>query len=145
MNADLELLSYINESSKMTSSALKELIKILEDKKNAIKKELKDTLLTYESYTKESKKMIDTQKEKDKNIKITTKIATKMGIKKEIKKDNSDSAVAHMIIEGLTIGVIDIESLICKYDKEADKKVLKFMKEYLEFNKKQVETYKEYL
>lgn len=145
MEADLEILSYVNESSKMTTLAIKDLIKILEEKKNNIKKELKETLLTFESYTKESKKMIDKKKEKDKDLKFSTKAMTKMGIKKEIKKDNSDSAVAHMIIEGLTIGIIDIESLISKYEKEADKKVIKYIKEYLDFNKKQVENYKEYL
>lgn len=129
----------------MTTLAIKDLIKLLEEKKNNIKKELKESLLTFESYTKESKKMIDKKNEKDEDIKFSTKTMTKMGIKKEIKKDNSDSAVAHMIIEGLTIGIIDIESLISNYEKETDKKVIKFIKEYLVFNKKQVEIYKEYL
>jgi hypothetical protein len=117
----------------------------LENKKNSIKKELKNTVLIYESYVKESKKMIDSKKAKTKDIKITAKIAAKAGIKKEIKKDNSDSAVAHMLIEGITISIIDIESLINKYGNETEKNILKFSKEYLEASKHQVEMYKEYL
>lgn len=145
MNANMELLSYINESSKMCYTSMKELMKLLEDKKNAIKKELKETIITYETYTKESRKRIDNLKEKSKDLKPSVKMMAKMGVKKEVKNDNSDAAISHMIIEGLTIGIIDLESLIENYGKEADKKVLSFSKEYLNFNKKQVEIYKEYL
>jgi hypothetical protein len=142
---DFELLEYMNESSKMISTRLKELLKLLEDKKNKIKKDIKEALSDYENYNRDIKKLITKKKDKTKDIKTTTRISVKMITKKEIKKDNSDAAIAHMIMQGVTITIIDLESMINKFDKELDKKILKVSKEYLNFNKKQIDIYKEYL
>ena len=44
-----------------------------------------------------------------------------MNIKMEISKDNSDSRVANMIIQGLNMGVISMTKKIGDYEKKADK------------------------
>ena len=73
------------------------------------------------------------------------KMMSKMGIKKEVESDNSDAAIAHMLIEGLTMGSIDIETKINNYKTKADKKILKLAKDYATFQKQEIEKLKMYL
>lgn len=68
-----------------------------------------------------------------------------MGIKKEVKCDNSDAALAHMIIEGLTMGVVDISSKINNYKNEVDKDILNLSKSFLKFQEDEIEKLKTFL
>ena len=70
---------------------------------------------------------------------------SKMGIKKEVKADNSDSAIAEMIIEGFTMGNLEIDKLLTNYEKVADKKVLKIAKELYEFGENELKKLKKYI
>ena len=76
---------------------------------------------------------------------IKTKIGSMMGIKMDVSNDNSDSAIAHLMIEGLTMGVVDIESKINRFDKEVDKKIMKLAKDYLNFHNNYIKLLKIYL
>ena len=44
-----------------------------------------------------------------------------MGITKEVKKDNSDAAIADMLIKGVSMGSIEMEKKIKDFSKEASK------------------------
>ena len=74
-----------------------------------------------------------------------TKIMSKQGIKKEVKDDNSDANVAHLLIEGLTMGVVDIETKINNFKDKADKDILKLCDKYLKFQQNEIEKLKKYL
>ena len=63
----------------------------------------------------------------------------------EIKKDNSDAAIAHMLIEGFTMGVVDIESKIKNLDKKVDKDILDIANKYLKFQQEEIDKFKKYL
>ena len=67
-----------------------------------------------------------------------------LGINMEVIKDNSDSSIAQMLIEGLNMGKIEMEKKLDKY-KNCDKKIIKLAKELYEFQGNSIEKLKEYL
>ena len=69
----------------------------------------------------------------------------KMNIKMEISKDNSDSRVANMIIQGLNMGVISMTKKIEDYNKKADKDIIKLAKTFLKYQNENIELLKKYL
>lgn len=145
MNENLELLQYIYQSSEMGVSALTNLLKELNDKENKLKKIISDELSIYEKYFKESKKVLKKNKGKIKSNSLMTKMMSKQGIKKEVSDDNSDASIAHMLIQGLTMGVIDIETKIKNFGDKADKEITKIAVDYLKFQQDEIEKLKKYL
>ncbi len=145
MNVNTELLEYIYQSSEMGVVSLTNLLKQLNDKENKLKPLISDELSIYEKYQKESKKLLSKNKAEVKENSMMKKMMSKMGISKEVKNDNSDAAIAHMIIEGFTMGVVDIETKIKNYKKDADKKILKLANDYLNFQQEEIERLKKYL
>lgn len=145
MNVNTELLEYIYQSSEMGVVSLTNLLKAIHGKENKLKKIISEELSNYEKYQKESKKLLSKNKVEEKENSMMKKMMSKMGISKEVKQDNSDAAIAHMVIEGLTMGVVDMETKIKNYKKEADKKILKLANDYLEFQQEEIEKLKKYL
>ena len=145
MNENIELIEYLYQNAEMGLYSTKKLIGALNDKENTIKKDLELLLKGYEKYFKESKNIINKSKYKIKKTKLSTKIGSNMGIKMEVNKDNSDSAIAHLLIEGLTMGVVDITSKIKRYEKEIEKNLITLAKEYLSFQSDAINYLKKYL
>lgn len=145
MDVNTELLEYIYQSSEMGVVSLTNLLKDINGKENKLKPIISDELSKYEKYQKESKKLLAKNKAEIKENSMMTKMMSKMGISKEVKKDNSDAAIAHMVIEGFTMGVVDMETKIKNFKKDADKKVLKLAEDYLEFQQEEIEKLKKYL
>ncbi len=145
MNANYEILNHIYKDSSMAVYSTKELLDEIRDKENKIKMTLSEIIDGYEKYVKKSDKLIDKHDEDAKGSGMMAKIGAKSGIKKEVKKDNSDSAIADMMIKGVTIGTIDMEKKINTYSEDADRKTLKFAKEFLKFQKESIEKLKEFL
>ena len=145
MNENVELLEFIYKNAEMGSFTLTKLINELKDKENKIKKVVEDEIKGYEKYMKESKKLIDKEKYEFKETGLMAKMGASMGIKKETKADNSDAAIAHMIVEGLTMGVVDISTKINNYKEVADKKVISLAGDFLKFQESEIERLKEFL
>lgn len=145
MNENLELLEYMYKSSGMGINSLTDLLKELDDKKNKIKSDLSDELTKYENYHKKCKELLKKNKGEVEENSLMTKIMSKQGIKMEVKNDNSDSAIAHMIIEGLTMGVVDTETNLKNLSNKVDKKTYKLVNEYLKFQQEEIEKMKKYL
>ena len=145
MNENLELLEYIYKSSDMGIISLTNILKEIDNKENKIKNDISDELTKYEEYNKKSKELLKKNKGKIDDNSLMTKIMSKQGIKMEVKNDNSDSAIGHMLIEGLTMGVVDMETNIKNMKEKVDKKILKLAEEYLKFQKNEIEKIKKYL
>ena len=69
----------------------------------------------------------------------------KMGISNEVKNDNSDSAIADLLIKGVSMGTIDMKKKIKDYQEEASDKGLELAKDFLKFQEKTIDIFKEYL
>lgn len=145
MNENNELLEYIYQTAEMGVFSTTKLIEDINGKENKIKKVIEGILKGYENFLKDSKKMLEKKKTEIKKNSTFSKMGASMGIKKEVKEDNSDAAIAHMMIEGLTMGTVDISSKIKNYEREADKDILALAKKFLKFQEESIEFLKKYL
>lgn len=145
MEPDIELIELVYKNADMGVHSLTSLLRNIENKENKIKAVLEKELKSYEKYVS-----ICEDELKENNVSIKTagmmaKMSSDVGVMMETMKDNSDSALAQMVIEGITMGVVDITSKLLKYKSTCDQKVIKLTKNYLKFQEKEIEKLKEYL
>lgn len=145
MNENMELLNFVYENAKMGMHSLNNLSDILRNKDNKIKGLIEDELKEYNSFLKESEKLLKKNKIEPKKTNLMAKISSKMGIAMETMKDNSDPAIASMIIEGLTMGIVEMETKIENYKKLVDKKILKLSTKFLKFQEEEIEKLKTFM
>lgn len=145
MDENLELLEYIYKDSDMSVISLEKLLQELNDKDNKIKKKTEEILKSYEDFLSKSKKLLNKFDSPLEENSYIAKIGAKMGIKKEVKSDNSDAAIADMLIKGISMGSIDIEKRITNYKEVVNKKYLDFASEFLKFQQKTIEELKAFL
>lgn len=145
MDENLELLEYIFKNAEMGAYSCEKLIQDLNGKENKIKKVVEGLLKGYENFKQESKKLIKKNKYQLETSGIMAKMSSSMSMKIEVAKDNSDAAMAKLLTQGLTMGSVDIAAKIDRYEKDADKKILKLAKDYLKFQKEGIDFLKDYL
>lgn len=145
MDENIELLEYMYKNSEMCVHSLTKLLEDLNGKENKIKKLIDEQKKQYNNYMKEAEKIIKKNKYELKENSTMAKMMSTMGIKKEVNKDNSDAAIAHMLTEGITLGIVDIETKIKNYKDSVDKKTYKLAQEYLKFEQSEIEKLKEFM
>ena len=145
MNENEEILNYIYETSNMGMQSTKNLINVIKNKDNKIKKLLPEIEKNYEKYSKETEKLLNKQDIKAKPIGMMVKTMSKMSINKEMINDNSDSNIADMLIQGLTMGNLELTKHIDNYEKTADKKIIDLAKSLRKFGEEYIEKLKPYL
>lgn len=145
MDSNNELLQYIYEDAEMGAFTLNQLLKDLNDKDNHIKSSLEEILKDYEKYQKIAEERLTKNDVKPKSSGLVAKMGSTMGIKKEVIHDNSDSSIADMVIQGLTMGTTDIEKRIKQFDDKTDKENQKLAEEVLEFETNAIDKLKAYL
>ena len=145
MDENIELLEHIYKNAQMGVYSCESLIKDINGKENKIKKILEGILKGYENYKLESKKMIKKNKYELKKSPLVAKVSSSIQMMMEVAKDNSDSAIAKLLTQGLTMGTVDISAKIDRYEKDADKKIIKMAKNYLKFQKESIDILKDYL
>lgn len=145
MKTENELILHIYESSQMGIEAINNLLKELKNKENKIKKILEDELKEYEKFYKSSEKLLKKEKIELKEKGKMAKMMSKMGIKKEVLSDNSDSKIAQMLTQGLTMGVTQIAAKIDSYKDVISKNHMELAKDYKKFQENSIEKLKSYL
>lgn len=145
MNENMELLNFAYENAEMGVHTLNNLSDILRNKDNKIKGLIEDELKEYNSFLKEAEKLLKKNKVEPKKTNLMAKISSKMGIAMETMKDNSDPAIASMVIEGLTMGIVEMETKIENYKKLVDKKILKLSTKFLKFQEEEIEKLKTFM
>ena len=145
MNHNSEILAQVYKDADMGASACNSLLNFIKDKNNKIKDTVEDILKEYESFKHKSVKLLEKEDGNYKENSMFSKMMSDMGIKKEVKIDNSDSAIASMLIEGLNMGLINIEKNTKDYKDKIDKKVIKLCKEFTEFQNDSIEKLKSFL
>ena len=145
MNENEEILEYIYQTSNMGMESTKDLINVIKDKDNKIKKLLLEIKKNYEKYAKETEKLLNKQDLKAKPIGMMAKTMSKMSISKEMMNDKSDSNIADMLIQGLTMGNLELSKHIDNYEKTADKKVIDLAKSLRKFGEEYIQKLKTYL
>lgn len=145
MNENMELLNFVYENAEMGVHTLNNLSDILRKKDNKIKGLIEGELKEYNNFLKESEKLLKKNKLEHKKTNLMSKISSKMGIAMETMKDNSDPAIASMVIEGLTMGIVEMETKIESYKKIVDKKILKLSNKFLKFQEEEIEKLKTFM
>ena len=130
MSGDRELLNYIYENLDMGIKAFESLKKNLEHTENKIKSHVLKGLEEYKEFIKKCDKMRKKVKCDPVKTNIMASIMTKMGTDMEFKRDNSDSKIADMLIQGYTMGLIDIEKKLNMYKKDTSSSVIKLAEDY---------------
>lgn len=145
MNENMELLNYVHENAEMGLHSLNNLKESLKNKDNKIKGLLDDEIKEYNNFLKESEKLLKKNKIEPKKTNLMSKLSSKMGITMETLKDNSDAAIASMIIEGITMGIVNMQTKIENYKKVVDKKILKLSTKFLKFQEEEIEKLKTFM
>ena len=142
MNENMELLNFVYENAEMGVHTLNILSDTLRKRENKIKGLIEDELKEYNNFLKESEKLLKKNKIEPKKTNLMAKLSSKMGITMETMKDNSDPAIASMVIEGLTMGIVEMQTKIENYKKLVDKKILKLSIKFLKFQEEEIKKLK---
>lgn len=145
MNENEEILEYIYQTSNMGYQSTQDLINSLKGKDNKIKKLVEEIEKNYEKYAKETEKLLNKNDLKAKPIGMMAKAMSKMSISKEMISDNSDANIADMLIQGLTMGNLELSKHIDNYEKTADKKIINLAKNLKKLGEEYIEKLKFYL
>jgi len=140
-----ELLKYIYKVVDMGNNSCIKLLKDLKDKDNKIIDTIEDIKNEYLSFEKDIEVLMDEYGVELDNSNIMAKIGSSMEMKMEVMKDNSDSKIADMLIRGNTMGIIETEKNIHKFEDKVDKEIIKLTKRLLEFQNNSVRKLKKYL
>lgn len=145
MNENIEMLEYIYKASNIGKISAENMLKALKEKDNKIKKIIEEINKEYEKYEKESSKLLKKNKVEPKGASMMLEVINKMGVKKEVNNDNSDASIAGTLIEGLTMGNIEIEKRLSNFENEIDKKIIKIAKSFKSFGENYIEKLKTFL
>jgi len=140
-----ELILHIYQDAEMACFTIDKLITDLKEKDNKIKKTVEDILHEYQDWKQKSKKLLQKENAEISENPLIAKFMAGSSIKKEVSNDNSDSAIADMLIKGIAMGSIDMEKKISAYKEEVNTEDLKMAKDFLKFQEKTIEKLKQYL
>lgn len=145
MDETNELLECIYQDSYMATKNLETLLEEIKNKDNKVKFELENILKEYEKYLKKAKSLLKSNKVKPKKTSPFAIMGAKMKMKKDVKKDNSDSKISDIVIQGLVMGVIDINKRLDSYRNEVSKDLVNLCNELLVFQEDAIDKLKTYL
>ena len=145
VNENLELISHIYKDCYASISYLTTMLMYLKNKDNKIKETTQNILKGYERYLKESKNLLKKGNVEPEKMGLIPKMMAKIGVDREVKNDNSDASMASMLIQGIQMGVLDIEKKLKQYEKTIDKKTIKFVEEFKNFQQDNIEDLKKHL
>lgn len=140
-----ELILHIYQDAEMACFTLDKLINDLKEKDNKIKKLVEDIYKEYEVWKQKTKNILNKENAEISENPTIAKFMAGVSINKEVKSDNSDSAMADMLIQGISMGSIDMTKKIKAYKEDVNKTDLNLAKDFLKFQEKTIEELKKYL
>lgn len=142
MDGNVELLNYIYQNSEMGVTTINQLIGICDNEE--YKALLQSQLTEYTNINKLAEEKINELNKEAKEINTFAKASTYMMINMKTLLDNSPSHISEMLIQGGTMGIIDITKKIKEYP-NANKEILDLADRLLKFEQKNIEESKKYL
>lgn len=142
MNETHKLLSGLTEAAHMGADSVEMLMKKTDDP--AMREELKNISRRYERTETRAKEHLTETGGKAKGASPMTKMGAWMGIQMDTVADRSTSHLADMLIQGVTMGVIEIQKEL-KACPGADEESRRLAGEFLEDESREIEKLKEML
>lgn len=140
-----ELLEHIYKDAYMASYSLQKLLDEIKNKDNKIKGDVEDILQKYQEFKEEVEELLKGNGEEVNDPNFFAKMGSTMGILKEVKTDNSDSSIADMVIQGVSMGSIETEKKLKAYEKDIEKEYKDLAQRFLKFQQKSIDKLKKYL
>lgn len=140
-----ELLEHIYKDAYMASYSLQKLLDEIKNKDNKIKGDVEDILQKYQEFKEEVEELLKGNGEEINDPNFFAKMGSTMGIIKEVKTDNSDSSIADMVIQGVSMGSIETEKKLKAYEKDIEKEYKDLAERFLKFQQKSIDKLKKYL
>lgn len=145
MEDDKEFLLYLYQVCEMGVTSTKHLLDIINHKDNKIKSLLTEELNEYEEYFVEVKKLIDKYGITPKTSSMMSKIGSSIGMNIEMMNDNSDARIADMLIQGYTMGVLEITKKLKQYKDSISKEEKSIAEKINKTQNKNIKELKKYL
>mgnify|MGYP004612388159 CR=1 FL=1 len=140
-----ELLEHIYKDAYMASYSLQKLLDEIKNKDNKIKGDVEDILQKYQEFKEEIEELLKGNGEEVNDPNFFAKMGSTMGIIKEVKTDNSDSSIADMVIQGVSMGSIETEKKLKAYENDIEKEYKDLAQRFLKFQQKSIDKLKKYL
>lgn len=145
MNRQCELLEKIYKDASMGRFSMQKLLENLKGKDNKIIGVVESIFQDYSSFEQKAKEALVAQDKKPEEEGNMAKMMSSMGIFKEVLTDNSDSAIADLLIQGLSMGEIEMQKRVDNAGDDINKDDLKLAKDFLKFQQKAQKELKKYL
>lgn len=145
MNRQCELLEKIYKDASMGRFSMQKLLENLKGKDNKIIGVVEAIFQDYSSFEQKAKEALVAQDKKPEEEGSMAKMMSSMGIFKEVLTDNSDSAIADLLIQGLSMGEIEMQKRVDNASDDINKDDLKLAKDFLKFQQKAQKELKKYL
>ena len=145
MDEKYELVEQVYKDAEMGSYSTTKLIEKLREKDNKIKGYLDEILEKYNSFSEKAKNILESNDIDLPEEGFMAKMMSSLGISKEVMSDNSDSSMADMLIQGISMGSIEMEKKVKAYKDKVNKDSLSLAKEFLHFQQKTIDELKKYL
>ncbi|EDS72414.1 hypothetical protein [Anaerofustis stercorihominis] len=142
MDNSIRLLEFIFKNAKMGSETIEDLIDINEDLK--FRDELIYEKETYDDFVSKVNKLMKKMGKEAKDLSFFTEMQSYLMIKMETLKDKSSEHIAGMLMQGSTMGIVQITKKLREY-KDSDKDVVKLAERLLEIEEKNFYELKKYL
>ena len=133
MNSEYEILDYIYKNATMGYESAMTLLKSLKNKDNKIKSDVQDIINSYEELTKESELVLAKINADGTKVNPVASLSVDMNVIMKTMKDNSDAAIAKMLIKGLTMGQNNMSKVFDNISENIDKKTLKLLNNFKDF------------
>ena len=142
MDNSIRLLEFIYKNAKMGSTSIEDLIDVNEDFR--FRDELVHEKETYDAFVKKVIKVMNDMGKEVKDLSYFSELQSYLMIKMETIKDKSVEHLAGMMMQGSTMGIVQITKKIRDY-KDSDKRVVYLAKELLEIEEQNFYELKKYL
>lgn len=142
MNKDNELLNYIHQNCEMGKDTINQLLNITKDE--TFIEELRRELEEYSRIFNLCNNLIKNTNKEPKDISNIAKVSAYISINIKTLMNKSSSHIAEMMIQGSTMGIIDITKRLKDYDPKNDE-IAKLGNELLKIEQNNVESLKRFL
>ena len=142
MDENIELLNYIHQNSEMGKDTLKKLVGIAKDEnyKTMLQSQLNEYKMIYDVTDQKLRE----RNNEAKDINIFSKASSNVMLNLNTLTDKTPSHISEMLIQGSTMGIIDMTKKIKEYP-NADKEFVDLANKLLTLEQNNVEECKKYL
>lgn len=145
MNKECTLIEKIYKDAAMGRYSTQKLMENLKGKDNKITDDVEEIFEGYSSFEEKAKEVLISCNMTPEEEGSIAKMMSSMGIMKEVLTDNSDPAIADLLIQGISMGVIEMEKRIKGASDNINKDHIKLAKEFLKFQEKAQKKMEKYL